>query len=215
MIKGVIFDLDGTLIDSMNVWNQVDKLFLKECGVENPPSDISERIKAMTIDDIADYFIAQFKLECTKEHIIRRIEELVKIQYEEIIPLKPDVIEVLDYLDKKRIPYGVATATYKNLAFAVLKRCGIFDRMKFLLTDKEYPVGKTKPDIFFGAAEILGLAPEEIIVAEDSLHCVETAVKAGFFTVGVYDEVSSADWQDIRKLASACIVRLGEIRNFV
>lgn len=190
MIKGVIFDLDGTLIDSMQIWTKIDRKLLIENGVENIPPDISDRVRKMTIEESAQYFIDEFGFECTSEYIIKRIEELVRIEYEENILLKPYAAEFLDYLDEKKIPYGVATATYKRLAEAVLKRCGIRERMRFLLTEVEYPLGKNFPDIFLGGAERLGLEPEEVLVVEDSLHCIETAAKAGFITAGVYDEVS-------------------------
>lgn len=190
MIKGVIFDLDGTLIDSMKIWTKIDRKLLRENGVENIPPYISDRVRKMTIEESAQYFIDEFRLKCTNEYIIKRIEELVRIEYEENIPLKPYAAEFLDYLDEKKIPYGVATATYKGLAEAVLKRCGIWEQMRFLLTEVEYPLGKKFPNIFLGGAERLGLKPEEVLVAEDSLHCIETAAKAGFITAGVYDEVS-------------------------
>lgn len=190
MIKGVIFDLDGTLIDSMKIWTKIDRKLLRENGVKNIPPDISDRVRKMTIEESAQNFIDEFRLECTSEYIIKRIEELVRIEYEENIPLKPYAAEFLDYLDEKKIPYGVATATYKGLAEAVLKRCGIWEQMRFLLTEVEYPLGKNFPDIFLGGAERLGLEPEEVLVVEDSLHCIETAAKAGFITAGVYDEVS-------------------------
>ena len=190
MIKGVIFDLDGTLIDSMQIWTKIDRKLLIENGVENIPPDISDRVRKMTIEESAQYFIDEFRLKCTNEYIIKRIEDLVRIEYEENILLKPYAAEFLDYLDEKKIPYGVATATYKGLAEAVLKRCGIWERMRFLLTEVEYPLGKKFPDIFLGGAERLGAEPEEVLVFEDSLHCIETAAKAGFITAGVYDEVS-------------------------
>lgn len=190
MIKGVIFDLDGTLIDSMKIWTKIDRKLLRENGVENIPPYISDRVRKMTIEESAQYFIDEFGFECTNEYIIKRIEELVRIEYEENILLKPYAAEFLDYLDEKKIPYGVATATYKGLAEAVLKRCGIWEQMRFLLTEVEYPLGKNFPDIFLGGAERLGLEPEEVLVVEDSLHCIETAAKAGFITAGVYDEVS-------------------------
>ncbi len=213
MIKGVIFDLDGTLIDSMKVWSEVDRAFLRECGVQNPPEDISERIRKMSVDESSEYFISTFGLSCTKEYVADRIEEIVRIQYEEIIPLKPDAPELLDFLDEKNIPFGIATATYKSLAEAVLRRCGITDRFRFLLTDRDFPAGKTAPDIFYGGASLLGFSPEEILVAEDSLHCVEAAKSAGFFTVGVYDETSAGDRPAIERIADEYVMRLGKIRG--
>lgn len=215
MIKGVIFDLDGTLIDSMTVWSRIDRKFLLENGIDDPPSDISDRVKKMTVDESSQYFIDLFGLICTKEYIIRRIEELVRIEYEENIPLKPGAVELLDFLDDLRIPYGVATATYRNLAEAVLRRCGIYDRMKFLLTDAEYPLGKKYPHIFLGAAKRLGAEPGSILVVEDSLHCIETAAGAGFVTAGVFDEISANDKDKIQQRADIYVDSLGELEVII
>ena len=169
----------------------------------------------MTIDASSQYFVDRFGLSCTKEYVIKRIEELVRIEYEQNIMLKPHVRELLDFLDDCGCPYGVATATYKSLAEAVLERCGILDRFRFLLTDIEYPLGKKFPDIFLGGAERLGISPAETLVAEDSLHCIETAASAGFTTVGVYDESSSADEEQIKRLSHFYVRSLDELEELL
>ncbi len=215
MIRGVIFDLDGTLIDSMKIWSRIDRQFLSENGIDDPPADISDKVKKMTVEESSLYFIDQFGLSCTKEYIISRIEELVRIEYEENIPLKPYAAEILDFLDEQGIPYGVATATYKTLAEAVLRRCGIYHKMKFILTDQEFPLGKKFPDIFLSAAERMGTAPEETLVAEDSLHCIKTSAGSGFVTVGVYDELSLCDKEEIVKTADHYIYSLEEMKNII
>lgn len=215
MIKGIVFDLDGTLIDSMKIWSRTDIKFLQENGVPDPPADISDKVKKMSLEESSQYFIDRFSLTCTREYVIKRIEDLVRVEYEENIPLKPYAAELLDFLDDQRIPYGVATATYKKLAEFVMRRCGIYHRMKFVLTDREYPMGKVFPDIFLGAAEILGACPEEILVAEDSLHCIETASGAGFVTVGVYDEVSATEREKIVETADFYVASLKEMENIV
>ncbi|MCQ2490716.1 MAG: HAD family phosphatase [Ruminococcus sp.] len=213
MIKGVILDLDGTLIDSMGMWFDIDRRFLVEQGVTDPPSGISWKIKQMTIENAAEFMISSFGLDMTPKQIIRRIEELVREEYEHNIPLKKGAAELIAFLDEKGIPYGTATATYKGLAEAAMRRCGILDGMSFLLTDKEYPNGKGFPDIFLGAAELLGTAPSETLVIEDSIHCIETASGAGFITAAVYDKASDAEWEKIKSLADHSFMELGEVRS--
>lgn len=215
MIKGIIFDLDGTLIDSMNVWCETDRAFLRENGIENPPEDISDRVKKLTIDKASELFISEFGLECTVEYVIQRIEEIVQHEYFYNIPLKTGVIELLDFLDLRGIPYGVATVTYKNLAETALKRLGIYDRMKFLLTVAEYPQGKKTPDMYMKCAEIIGFSPENVLIVEDSLHCIETAVRAGFVTAGVYDNLSENDSESIIKISDYYFNRIIEIKDIL
>ena len=215
MIKGIIFDLDGTLIDSMYIWYQIDKDLAAENGIADLPREVSERIKKMSINEAAQFCIDELGFTMTKERIISRIEELVRIEYEENIQLKPYVAELLDFLDERGIPYCAATATYKGLAEAVMKRCGIYDRMKFLLTDVEYPKGKKFPDIFLGAAERLGTAPEETLVVEDSLHCLKTASAAGFMTAAVYDEAAEPERDEIERIAGYYAGSLIDIKKYI
>lgn len=213
MIKGVIFDLDGTLIDSMGIWHTIDVKFLLENGIDDPPEDISDRMRKMSVEESSRYFIDEFQLDVTPEYVADRIEELVRIEYTENIMLKPHVTEILDLLDEMEIPYCVATATYKSLAEAVLRRFGIVERFRSILTDSDYPEGKNSPGIFLGAAKVLGTLPSETAVIEDSLHCIESAKKAGFFTVGVYDEASEAEWQTISETADAVFGSLDGIKK--
>lgn len=215
MIKGIIFDLDGTLLDSMTVWSSIDREFLIENGITDPPPEVSDVVKKMTVDESSQYFIDRFGLKCTKEYVIWRIEDMVRERYEEKIPLKPHVTELLDYLDSCGIPYGIATATYKRLAEAALKRCGVYERFRFLLTDVEYPAGKNFPDIFIGGAERFGAEPHEVLVVEDSLHCIETAKAAGFTVCGVYDSVAEADKSRIIGISDYYVDNIDEIMNIV
>ena len=215
MIKGVIFDLDGTLIDSMYIWYQIDRELAAENGIPDLPREVSERIKKMSINEATQFCIDELRFRMTKEQIISRIEELVRIEYEEKIGLKPYAAEILDFLDEKGIPYCAATATYKGLAEAVMKRCGIYDRMKFLLTDVEYPKGKKFPDIFLGAAERLGTLPGETLVVEDSLHCLKTASAAGFETAAVYDEAAEPERAEIEKTAGYYAGSLKDVKEYI
>ena len=215
MIKGIIFDLDGTVIDSMGIWAGIDRQFLRENGIENPPPDVSDNLKRMSADESGKYLIERFGLKLTVSQISQRTQELVKEQYEKYIELKPNVIELLDFLDRKGIPYGIATATYDSLAKAVLKRHGILNRFKFILTDSDYPKGKKFPDIFMGASEILGLSPQNVLVAEDSLYAIVTAKKAGFVTAGLFDGLSENDRSEIEAAADYYFETIDEIINIL
>ncbi len=211
MAEGIIFDLDGTLIDSMKIWSEVDRKFFRIHNVL-PPEDISETVKKMTIQESSEYLRDNFFPEMTWQEISEEIQQLVRYEYYENIPLKRGIIETLAKLDKLNIPYGVATATYPDMAEAVLKRHKIYDRMKFLLTQREVAAGKESPDIFIEAAKIMNISDfSKCIVAEDSLHSIETAKKAGFFVCGVYDETSEYLKEEIEKNCDVYIKEMPEV----
>lgn len=212
--KGVIFDLDGTLLDSMKVWENVDRMFLEENGI-NPPSGISDTVKKMTIDKSAEYFKTRFSLEHSCEYIINRIEELAAWQYNNSIPLKDGAYETVTTLKSLGIRMCVATATYNSIVNSALKRLGIYDDFEFVMTCSDIGKGKDEPDIFLKAAEKLNCDINEVMVAEDSLHCIETAKSAGFFTVGVYDSTSDCDWQEICRLSDRAVMNIKEMTDII
>lgn len=211
-LQGIVFDLDGTLLDSTHVWSQVDRKILEHYDRE-VPLDISEIVRKMSIEQSSRYFVERFALPCTPEKIAKQVSELVAEEYYCHLPLKPHVTELLDWLDTKEILYGIATATYGELAQAALKRLGLWERLQFLLTEQEAGAPKTEPQIFREAASRMHLGRRQIAVAEDSLHCVETAKAAGFFTVGVYDPVSDSDWAKMKATATVTITDLWEMRE--
>lgn len=210
-IHGVILDLDGTLLDSMPLWHEIDLQFLGENGIV-PPENISDIVGKMSITEWAEYFIREFSMPFTPEYVIRRIEEMAETAYRETIPLKPYVTDFLDALDARGLPYGIATATYRNSAAAALRRLGLAGRMQLVLTGEDVPGGKTSPDIYLQAAARLGTVPQETLVVEDALHCVQTASAAGFPTAGVYDAaVLPEEWQEMRRICTVTGENLLEI----
>ena len=210
-IKAAILDMDGTLIDSMGIWHQIDKDFFAEHNLI-PPKDISNQVNKMTMQEWADFFTHNFNINMTGEQVIQRIGQMCYTYYAEKIPLKPYVTEFLDFLDSQNIKYGIATATYRKSAEAALKRLGILDRMQFVLTAEEVPSSKKTPEMFLKASQLLNSSPRETLVVEDSLHCLETAVSAGFPTIAVHDDaVPAHEEKNIQLLADVWGCDLKEI----
>lgn len=212
--KGIIFDLDGTLLDSMHCWENVDRQFLLENGIE-PPEGVSDIVKKMTIQDSANYFKTQFSLDLSCQEIIDRIEEMVREQYFYSIPLKEGVYDTVHMLKESGYRLCVATATYNRLADASLRRTGIYDCLDFVLTCSDVGAGKDSPEIFLQAAGKMDCDNKNALVVEDSLHCIETASAAGFYTAAVYDDVSADEWESICSIASMNMQNISELNSLL
>ena len=212
-LQGVIFDLDGTLLDSTGMWRQVDGRLMAHYGKEVPP-DLSETVQRMSIEEFSQFFVEEFDLPVTPEQIAQQVADMVAEEYREKLQLKPHVPEIQDWLDQQDIPYGVATATYGELAEAALRRLHVWERLRFLLTEQNAGAPKTQPRIFQLAAQKLHLGRRQIAVVEDSLHALEGAKNGGFFTIGIADPENAPVWKEICATATVHIHDILEMKQF-
>lgn len=212
-LQGVIFDLDGTLLDSTGMWRQVDGRLMAHYGKEVPP-DLSETVQRLSIEEFSQFFVEEFDLPVTPEQIAQQVADMVAEEYREKLQLKPHVPEILDWLDQQDIPYGVATATYGELAEAALRRLHVWERLRFLLTEQNAGAPKTQPRIFQLAAQKLHLGRRQIAVVEDSLHALEGAKNGGFFTIGIADPENAPVWKEICATATVHIHDILEMKQF-
>lgn len=211
-IKGIIFDLDGTLIDSLHCWERADRNFLLENGIEPPPG-VSDIMKKLSMREAAQYFI-DLGVNMTHEAVTERIEELVFDEYASKVPLKKYALELLDILDNLGIVYCVATANYRSLTDVILKRFGIFDRFRFIYTCAENGIKKDDPSFFSNVGVLLGTSPEETAVLDDSFHCLKNAHDSGFFTAAVFDE-TTADWDEAVNVSDISVNDLQEFAEYI
>ena len=205
MNQYAIFDVDGTILDSMSLWTELDSHYLRSLGVE-PPENLSSMLKMMSLQQCAEYFLREFRLPYTVPEIMGQINRLVEEEYFYKVPLKPGVEEYLDYLSGEGVRMCIATASEHVHVEAALKRLHVLRHFEFILTCTQIGFGKDSPEIFRLAARRLGAAPEQIIVYEDALHAIKTAKAAGFRTAAVFDEFSREDWEAAEQICDFTIV---------
>ena len=186
-IKGVIFDLDGTLIDSCGIWGEVDIRFFSKRNMEMP-KDYQEAIGHIGLDKAAEYTIKRFNLNEKKEDIIKEWKNGVLELYANEVVLKPHVKEFLMLLKEHNIPFCAATANDEDCYKKCLERNGIYDLFDFILEVNHFKDGKDKPTIYLEAAKKLGVGISNCMVFEDLLMALNTASKAGFITCAVYEQ---------------------------
>lgn len=203
-MKAAVFDMDGTLLDSMSMWEQAGSQFLESKGKEAFPGMWKE-IKPLTMEQTAGYFIDRYGIHEPVQSVVQEMNDMIYNQYASTLNLKNGAEDVLEYFRSKGIPVLLATATDRPCVEACFNRLGITGYFTRILTCSELGAGKDKPDIYLEAAGIAGTFPRDTIVFEDSYHAADTAASAGFPVCAVYDESAIRDgtWGALKKV-SAC-----------
>lgn len=186
-IKGVIFDLDGTILDSTWVWKKVDEDFLGKHGFE-VPEDYSDAIKAMGFEQVANYTIARFQLPLSASEVMAEWNEMAIQAYSEQVKLKPGTKELLLWLREQGIPAGVATSNTSLLFEPCLRSNGVYDLFHSFTEGNEVDRGKEFPDIYIKESEKLGCDPSSCAVFEDIIPALKGAGSGGFLTIGVKEK---------------------------
>jgi HAD superfamily hydrolase (TIGR01509 family) len=203
-IKGAIFDLDGTIVDSMGVWLNVDIHYLQKRGFE-VPADLTEQLQGLTFKDCAIYFKKRFGLSESIDEIMDEWNRMAYDEYAHNVKLKPGVREYLSYLKQEGIKIALATSNIPELLYATLKNNDILHYFDSISTVGEVSRNKNFPDIFLLAAKKVDLNPMECVVFEDILPAILSAKSVGMKTVGVYDKHSEHDLEKIKKHADIFI----------
>ena len=210
MIKGVIFDVDGVLLNSMPIWENLGELYLRSLGVE-AEKDLGEILFTMSLEEGADYLISQYGLNKTPEEIVEGLNREVRDFYAERVPLKEGVREFLYEFNEKKIPMVIATSGDRKNTEAALRRLKVLNYFQGIFTCSEMGSGKNQPDIYLAAALQMDADPAETWVFEDAYHAIRTAKSVGFKTAAVYDKAND---KDLAQIWNAADIYLPEFADF-
>ncbi|WKY48401.1 HAD family phosphatase [Eubacteriaceae bacterium ES3] len=208
-ITGAIFDLDGTLFDSMFIWESVGSEYLISRSIE-PEVGLDQKFKKMSIVEAAKYYQQVYGLTDSVQTIIDGVNQMIENIYASEVKLKPYVSEMLNIMNEKNIKICAATATDRYLVESTLKNHQIDEYFYSILTCTEVGAGKNLPVIYQQALELLGTDKASTLVFEDALYAMETAKNAGFTVAGVYDRSSSDESAQIIELCDEYITSYKE-----
>ncbi|MCR5698301.1 MAG: HAD family phosphatase, partial [Treponemataceae bacterium] len=199
--RHVVFDLDGTLIDSMPVWHDSARNFLKSLGID-AEANLNDVLFNLSLIKGAEYIQKTYTPKLSIQEILDGVEGVVEGAYKTSIPLKDGAAEFLQGLKERGLNCAIATSNDIPLVKLALERLQIDRYFDGIFTCTQMNTSKDRPDIYIEAAKALGGSINDTIVFEDVLLATKTAVNAGFAVAAIQDEFSANDWVKITSLAT-------------
>ena len=173
MIKSAIFDVDGTLLDSMKIWDNAGERYLSSVG-KTAENGLSEKLCDMSLTEGAEYMKKQYALSFSTDEIVSGVLKIIEDFYFYEVGLKNGTKEILQFLESNNIKMIIATSSDKTHIKKAFERLGILKYFTDIVTCSQIGKGKTSPDIYLACADKLGTAPSETLVFEDAVFAAET-----------------------------------------
>lgn len=205
-----IFDLDGTLLQSMHMWDEIYIKVLDDLGICEP-GDYLQKVNHLSLKDGAEYTIKNFNLSIDTDYLVNLWTEMAIDSYVNTIELKEYALELLEYLSLHGKISGVATALSNELFDPCLENRNIKKYFKAATSIDEVTRGKGYPDIYLKECEKLGANPQKTVVFEDSLMGVKGANSGGFYTIGVWDKTSDSLKEQMQSVCKKYIYSFKEL----
>lgn len=197
-----IFDMDGTLLDSMGMWDRITDELLARCE-KHIGAGTRARLVALTLEDAAALLVREYGLPGPAEAVAEQARQLARHRYETQVRLKPGAAQALEALQARGVDMCVASSTEKDQIDAALRALGVLERFRFTICCPDGH-GKDEPQVYLQAMRLLGAPdPGQVMVFEDSPVALATAKAAGFRVTAVRDPSNAGQWEGMQRLADA------------
>ena len=208
--EAFIFDMDGTLVDSMGLWKEIDVEYLSSKDIPFP-ENLQKDLEGMCFKDTARYFKKRFKIEDSLETIEKTWNDMAEYKYSHEVDLKKGILDILSFAKENGIKLGIATSNSRRLTDALLKAKGLEETFDYVLTGCESLKSKPDPEIYLTAAAALGVEPDKCLVFEDIVAGIMAGKNAGMRVCCVDDKYSEYCLEDKKKLSDYYIYSYDDI----
>lgn len=207
--KLILFDFDGTLVDSMSMWVDIDRQIFAASNLP-VPEGLTERLIPLNEDETAAVFL-EYGCQGTVQSIRALHDRLAQEQYENIIPLKPGAKQLIELLRAKDIKLGIVSAATLGRMLPCIQRLGMTGYFSIILPCGELGINKHTAEPYQMALDMMSIPASEAVFIDDFYGNTLGAKAAGLATVGVYDSVGDANWPQMQKSADLCVLSLDEL----
>ena len=213
-INAVIFDMDGTLIDSTGLWHEIDKLFFAKRGMELP-NDYAQKIVHLGLRKAAELTKELYGIKETPDEIIQEWRQMALDMYHNDVELKPGAIRLLELMKSEGLKLSIATANDAELYMPCVIRLGIGNYFDYIADVNASKEGKNSAKIYLDLTEKMNSKPKNTLVLEDMPMCIKTVHDAGFVTVAVYDKASEKFDNEKKSNSDLFINNLNELADLL
>lgn len=206
----MILDCDGTLLDSMNIWRDVEADLAQRVGIELTREQ-TDRIATLTLPEVADYFNGTFGLGRSPADVLRMIDETMQRFYSTEVMPRPGAVEFVSALVENGVKCAVASSTPHDYLVAGLTRCGLCDCMEAVLSVDDVGASKRERVIYDAARDAMGTQLSHTWGMDDSLYAIEALNRAGYATIAIFDDDKAGTMEQLSAAAGIAVRTFGEL----